>query len=522
MRLGARRFVWLIWMCFLARGAFYTVLLPLWEGFDEWAHFAYAQQLASGGGLPVPGRTVVSREVAESLRLTPLPHGQDKLDTRRQSHDIYWKLPQAEREDLRRRLLALPREWARQPAAGPPLNYEAQQPPLYYLLMAPIQWAAGGASLPTRVLLMRLASLFLTSLTIPLAFAAGRRVLANEGAAAGVAALIACMPGFLMIGGRVTNDGVSAVIFAALLWAVLREERPLLVGVLLGAGLLTKAYFLTAVPAVAAAYAWKSRRSSATADAAVAFMTAGVISGWWYWRNHVLTGSWSGLQQVVARSDLTLWTLAGRIPEVHWLRFFDVAFLSHIWIGNWSFLLVRAWMYRVFACVVLAAAAGLVVRFLREKSDRTNLSVLAGFYVFFWLGLCYHELTFSVLGLSTSTGWHVYAVVVAEALLATLGLMTLCPAGRRDWVLPAGTALFVLLDLYTTHFLLLPYYTGLTAHRADGALATFHLSQLGDGGFSLMMSRLMLPAPAAGALWLGFLIATLALPVLAGRAAYNR
>ena len=93
--------------------------------------------------------------------------------SRRQSHDVYWKLPQAEREELHRRLLTLPREWARQPAAGPLLNYEAQQPPLYYLLMAPIQWAAGEASLPTRVLLMRLASLFLTSLTIPLAFAAG-------------------------------------------------------------------------------------------------------------------------------------------------------------------------------------------------------------------------------------------------------------------------------------------------------------------------------------------------------------
>ncbi len=506
MPFGARRFVWLIWLCFLVRGAFYTVLLPLWEGFDEWAHFAYAQQLASGGGLLVPGRTVVSREVAESLSLTPLPHGQDKLDMGRQSHDVYWKLPLAEREELRRRLLAMPREWARQPAAGPPLNYEAQQPPLYYLLMAPIQWAAGEASLPTRVLLMRLASLLLTSLTIPLAYAAGRQVLASEGTAAGVAALIASMPGFLMISGRVTNDG----------------ERPLLVGALLGAGLLTKAYFLTAVPALAVAYAWKSRRRRAAADAAIAFLTAGAVSGWWYWRNHALTGSWSGLQQVVARRDLPLWTLAGRIPEVDWRRFFDVAFLSHIWIGNWSFLQVRSWMYRIFAWVVLAAAAGLVVRFWHAKSDRPNLSVLAGFYGFFWLGLCYHELTFSVLGLSVSTGWHVYAVVVAEALLATLGLMTLCPAGWRDWLLPAGTALFVLLDLYATHFLLLPYYTGLIAHRADGALAAFHLSQLGNGEFSLMMSRLMLPAPATVALWLGFLIATLALPVLAVRAAYNR
>ena len=37
-----------------------------------------------------------------------------------------------------------------------------------------------------------------------------------------------------------------------------------------------------------------------------------------------------------------------------------------------------------------------------------------------------------------------------------------------------------------------------------------------------MLSRLMQPAPAAAALWLGFLIATLALPLLAGRAARSR
>ena len=494
-----RRLVLLIWLCFLARGAFYAVLLPLWEGFDEWAHFAYVQQLASGGGLPVLGKTAVSREVAESLSLTPLPYGHHAIEQPWLTHDAYWKLSRQERDALR------------PPAARPPLNHEAQQPPLYYLLMLPAQWMAGDAPLRTRVLFMRLASLLLTSLTIPLAFAAARRALRGPVAAA-VAAGIAAMPVFVMTASRVGNDGLSAVIFAALIWLALWDRPPgLSLGTLLGAGLLTKAYFLTAIPALAVVYAWKRRWGAAAA----AFLTAGVVSGWWYWRNHALTGSWSGLQQVVAQRDVSLWELAGRIWEVDWLRFFDVAFLSHIWIGNWSFLQVRGWMYRVFALVAVVAVAGLVVRFWRRKGDRPHMAVLATFCGFFWLGLCYHELTFSLLGLSSGAGWYVYAVVVAEALLVSLGLTAY---GERAWVLPAATGLFVLLDLYATHFLLWPYYTGLIAHRPDGALAAFHLSQLGGGGFLVMLGRLMLPVTAAGVLWVLYLIATLALPALAARA----
>ncbi|MCC7176425.1 MAG: hypothetical protein IT159_14630 [Bryobacterales bacterium] len=515
---GPRRLVLLVWLCFLARGAFHAVLLPLWEGFDEWAHFAYAQQLAEGGGLPVLGRTPVSREVAESLSLTPLPFGHHPIDVPRLTYDAYWKLAQPAREDMRRRLDHLPRGWARQPAAAGPLNHEAQQPPLYYLLMAPVQWAAGEAPLPARVLLMRLATLLATSLVIPLAFAAGRRVLPGEGPAAALAALIAAMPGFTMTACRVGNDGVAAVIFAALLCLMLRERPPAFsCGVLLGAGLLTKAYFLTAIPAMAAVYAWKRRWRGAAA----AFLTAGLLSGWWYWRNRTLTGSWSGLQQV-AGSDLPVWRVLGHIPQVDWARFFDIAFLSHIWIGNWSFLQLRGWMYRVFALIVLTAAAGLLLRFRRERASRTGVWTLASFYGFFWLGLCYHELTFSVLGLSSAAGWYLYAVVVAETLLAALGLTALSAPGVRQWVLPAGAALFALLDLYATHFLLLPYYTGLIAHRADGALAAFRLSQFGGGGFALVLHRLMAPPAAAGALWIGFVMATLALPPVANRAAGSK
>jgi len=35
-----------IWLAFLSRGLFYSVQQPMWEGYDEWAHFAFIQHIA--------------------------------------------------------------------------------------------------------------------------------------------------------------------------------------------------------------------------------------------------------------------------------------------------------------------------------------------------------------------------------------------------------------------------------------------------------------------------------------------
>jgi hypothetical protein len=62
----------LIWACFLVRLFFYCATIPLWEGFDEYAHFAYVQQLATNRA--IPGRnTPIPASVVDSLRLAPLP-----------------------------------------------------------------------------------------------------------------------------------------------------------------------------------------------------------------------------------------------------------------------------------------------------------------------------------------------------------------------------------------------------------------------------------------------------------------
>jgi len=490
-------------------------MLPLWEGFDEWAHTAYIERLACGQGLLALGRTPVSREVAESLRLMPLPYGHHALPFEHITYEQWWGLTAGERQARIERLDALPRAWACRPSREPVLNYEAQQPPLYYLLLAPVQQAAGGVSLRRRVLILRLLSVLLASFAIPLTYELARRARCSEVCAVTAAALAALLPGFGMTAARVGNDGVSASIFALLLLAVVSNGPPLAAGAALGAGLLTKAYFLTAAPALALAWGGRLRTKRGALSLAAAFGAAAIIAAWWYGRNYWLTGSWSGLQQVAANPDASLLrTLAGA-GRADWRRFFDIAFLSHVWIGNWSFLQLRSWIYRVFALLAAAALAGLIIRLRRQRRCCAGLLQLAGFYVFFWLGLCYHELTFAAVGASSGAGWYLYAVVTTEALLAVAGLEALAGRGSR-WVQAATLSLVAALDLYGVHFKLLPYYTGLIAHRAGGALESFHVSRFSE--LPVALGRLMAPAPAGWILWAAYWAATLAALWLACRA----
>jgi hypothetical protein len=86
-----RRTLALIWVCFLIRGLAYSVALPLWEGYDEWSHFAYIQQLSIGAGLPDQTASRVSLHVATSLQTAPLSWTQRDLSPQTITHDAYWR-----------------------------------------------------------------------------------------------------------------------------------------------------------------------------------------------------------------------------------------------------------------------------------------------------------------------------------------------------------------------------------------------------------------------------------------------
>jgi hypothetical protein len=488
----------------------------------------------------------VSREIEESLKLVPLPWMLRDYPAPHMTHDDYWRLSEEERRHRSERLATLPTEWAGEPAAEPLLLYEAQQPPLYYWLMSQPLRLAGGLSLPARVVMIRHLSLALASLVIPLGFLIARRLFDRDDIAVGLVALIAALPEFLIDVCRVGNESLAVVVYSVLILLLLTRaeggnhtRHALLLGTTLGVGLLTKTYFLTAIPAVLVVAGWRYGRTREGRRqllplAAVTFGLPAAMAGWWFLRNRIHLGSWSGMQEAVFMKDLGPWEMIQQALRVDWLGALDSAFFSHIWFGNWSFIQVRPWMYRFFGCIALIALLGLVVMVLRlwrsHQKERTawlhpdHLLVLTSLYGFFILGIAYHVvITFAAKGLSATTGWYIYCLVAAEAALVIAGILTLSPSGARPWILPGMTACFAMLDLYATHFLLIPYYTGMTRHNTEGAVAAFHPGVLAETGVGTVLSRLLenkpdiLSMPIMAVSWLLFVVATIGLVAISIR-----
>jgi hypothetical protein len=181
----------------LGRGLFFILTLPLWEGFDEFSHFAVLQHVALEGAFP-KAATGNSLEVSRSLRLAPMPwHLRDAPEVRF-THDSYWKQP--DRESLRAELSRLDPQRSGGVWVPSQRLYEAQQPPLYYALAALPYRAMQQTDLHKRVYLLRLWNVLLASLAVPLTYLAARQVFGDDGGIPLASALlVVAMPAWLRL-----------------------------------------------------------------------------------------------------------------------------------------------------------------------------------------------------------------------------------------------------------------------------------------------------------------------------------
>ena len=505
-------------------------MLPIWEGYDEYSHFAYLQKVAVDHQLPKPD-TDTTREVVASLACVPLPWTirDDLPDIQHVVHDQFWALPAAQREQKEECLKALPPEHRGEAALIHRRLYESQQPPSYYLLLSPIYDVIANSPLPMRVLLLRLAGVLLASSLVPLTYVAAGFVLRQQWMSLGCACFLASMPELFVSLSRVSNEALAVVagslLTIAILWWSRRENlwATCSLGVGLGAALLVKAYFLCALLAICLLILLRAivRRSAAYAlkHGTLIVATALLIAGWWYLRTWQLTGSISGEQLDSLSQSLPILTRLKALFRIHWLGTLDSALLTHFWFGGWSFLRFRqAWIYHVLSLLWAFASAGVLVLLLRRTSDwvrRPQVLCLAMLIVCLSATLAYHAfVSFLVIGVAATEGWYLYALVTAECILVPAGLMALTAKNWRPLCFPLLTFLFTAADLLGMHFYLMPYYAGVIRHSAKGTVAPLHLAEFQSVGFSELFARLcvnragFLTEPVMILLWALYLLAS--------------
>lgn len=254
----------------LAVGLAWALLTPPFQVPDETSHVAYVQYLSETGKLPVerpdvPPFSGEQRNVMGALSFArvigrPLEHVPTTA---------------ADERYLRRV------EGVKAPASGGNAATASANPPLYYLLEAPIFLATSGGSLLTQVLAMRLLSVLLMGGSVLFAVLFLREMLPGSPwtwTAGGLAC--AFLPILGSVGGGVNPDSLLFLAATALFFGVgrvlrcgLTTRRACLVGGALAAGLLTKPLFFALAPVAVAGLvlaALRQRRGSLRPLAAAA------------------------------------------------------------------------------------------------------------------------------------------------------------------------------------------------------------------------------------------------------------
>ena len=464
-------------------------MLPLGEGFDELPHLGYIQYVAQARTLPRPNNAYPSQEI--EFFLTHHPAGWSVYRDPRftvTSYEGYWQSSQERRAeiDFSVRNIRFTESFF---SHVPPAQYpdENHQPPLYYLLSAPIFAVASRyLSFVGTFVILRLWTVLLASLLIPGTFLLAKHAIKDEAARETVVALVVLFPGLYPAVARISNDALAVPLASWLMFclvAFIKTEKPVYLrglALLLVAGLWTKAFFVPiGLGVFLTMIACRKFRPALTV---LLISTIGLP---WYAFNFMHSGSVTGLPEAVSANSSITTSLAA-LTSMDWGNVWRVARSSHIWIGNSSLLVIRTWMYQVVSWLFIFASAGVLIR-VRQASER-SLHLLILNYIVFCASLIYYATqVFLVTGIAYCNGWYLASFIPVEALLFVAGVQTW--TGKR-WRWPAAVMLVFLfvLFVYTTAFVEIPYYSGMTAHVESGNVNAYQ-PHLRD--FPVMTARLL-------------------------------
>ncbi len=457
--MNARRRHWplaVIVVAYLALGSLFALRTPAWQNPDEPAHYNYTRQLVRSGNLPV----IEPEDWVAGL----VPIGPDVRD-----------------------------------APVERMTYEDHQPPLFYLLSAPVFVIADGG-----LVALRLFALLIGAFVVAFAYFTVAAIFpAHLYLAAFAATFIALLPQHLAIMSSYNNDALSEALLAlAVLLSVriimkrdaLATGRLAVLAVVVGLCFITKAQAYLALPvallgvflATRCADAPDARESPSLLRAALIVLGFSVPIGlpWWA-RNMRLYGGtdFLGLQRhnavVVGQPTTAEWLAEYGLGDVLW-RLLQTTFQSFWGQFGWMSIPLDRRIYLALLVFALFSAALFLAWWIHGRVARRQLSrqmraraddalyspyllltaqqsraltLLAGVALFTLLAYAWYNLQFV-----QHQGRYLYPALIPIATACALGWSFL--VSRREavgrWLWPALLSGLAALDAYLLFRVILP------------------------------------------------------------------
>jgi hypothetical protein len=482
----------------------YSLLLPLWEGFDEPFHYGYIQNLANGDSFPNPLVTHLSLEIGNSIAIAPASLSVQINLPEVVTYQDYFTWPQSRRNQMRAALNTIPEETRY--GFSHFLNYEGQQAPLAYILLAPAERILAGFPLPERVGILRILSGSAGVVLLIAGTAWACRLLEISETLAGI--VIFCLLSTQMTlatMARIGNEWLALPVAVCLLASALdyhhapTTRRAVTMAVLLGIGLLTKAWFLAFLPLLFICALERRYR-----DLIAALLIVVAIAGAWYARNVILYHEISGVQDWrFHHADPTEGLRAFRFSEIPtavdaWAR-------AGLWTANNTF---RSFSRSTLSLLLsLWGAAILMWLFTRHRAREWIVVAycgLSGVELLTYVALLYsvrHE------HIDGPAPWYSQILFPPLLMLAALGMGRFRIAGKA--VAAALTLIFGYVLICTYWVKLIPLYGGFDQRTSLAAVIRLYA-----GGLNRVAGALNPLTPGPGGLILT-LSAALTIAILA-------
>lgn len=424
-------------------GMAYISILPVFEGFDETAHFSSLRQIANTGTIPIHGKGFLDRFILEFQGPLPYDSGTPPFD-QGVVYASFFKDPE---------LVDLYIQKYRQPFPLPPYypsqvpNWQAQHPPLYYLLLAPLINIVDGFSFTAQFFLLRSISFLLAlsgvALGIKAVFQASDATERNI-ALFGFVFYPVVLPMFFPEFARIGNDSLCIFLvgmIAYLLSRWLEDEysinKSIPVGVALGMGLLTKAFFLPVASALTVFLllkAWMNRqgRSKYLRSLFSILLPMLLIGGSWYIYNLVHFGTFTGSSESLTLSSAGgLFTGLNRhFSWINFIRGLIAPIASFIWAGTWSLVRLPDLFHLPLMMLTLSIMIAYVVQIIPRRSDHP-VWLPVWMFIFFGAGLFWHILVgIAINGNAATPGWYLHILMPWTAPALGLGLVSILRNSR--------------------------------------------------------------------------------------------
>lgn len=419
----------------------FLAVLPPFEGFDETAHYSSIQQIADTGTIPRYGQSFLSLTVIDYRLHGPLPYSSLNPPFDRNggmTYAAFFALPDhvAAYENLYRK--PLPRFF--QPSKQ--ANWQSQHPPLYYLLMASLMTATASWSLVTQLFALRLVSFLFAFAGLMIGLYASviySPPTLRRSMLLGFLLYPLIAPMFFAEFARLGNDSLCLLLFG-MIWAVLLRwledeydsKRSLLLGILLGLGLLTKAFFLPITFGIGLFVLfriWCERSDqklfrSRFKQFTLMFTPLLLIGGSWYVHNLLLYGSFVGGSDFInlTRRGGLLANLKGELTSFTFVRGVVATFVTWSWGGTWSLTRIN----EIFRIPLLVLTGWLFFNYAHQAWRRTLTNVIwlpVWLFVPFFIGLVYHVFVgIALTGSGNTPGWYLHILAPAFAFTFAYGL----------------------------------------------------------------------------------------------------